>query len=123
MKRTRLNCSHRSFRARASVQLILLSAAGVIGPGIARATDISWNRAAGNSGNLGDGANWAGVVAPGSGDNGFINNGGVASSSSAYVGTISNLRLGAGQTDIGTLLMSAGGSLEVGGGFFGDLSI
>jgi hypothetical protein len=95
----------------------------LIGPGIARATDISWSRAAGNPGNLGDGANWVGGVAPGSSDNGFINNGGIASSSSPYVGTISNLRLGFGQTDSGTLVMSTGGALEVGGGFFGDLSI
>jgi hypothetical protein len=123
MKRTPLISSRGSFSRRTCVEAILLSAAGLIGPGIAHATDISWNRAAGNTGNLGDGANWVGAVAPGSGDVGFINNGGVASSSSPYVGTISNLRLGAGLTDTGTLVMSTGGSLEVGGGFVGDLSI
>ena len=55
MKRTPLISSRKSFNRRAPVQFILLSAAGLIGPGIAHATDISWNRAAGNSGNIGDG--------------------------------------------------------------------
>ncbi len=123
MKRTRLNCSCGRSNRRASVQLILLAAAGLVGPGVAHATDISWNRAAGNSGEIGDGTNWVGTVAPGSSDNGFINNGGVAASTSPYVGTISNLRLGASIGDSGTLLMSTGGVLEVGAGFNGDLSI
>ena len=95
MMRTRLNCSCGRSNRRASVQLILLAAVGLVGPGVAHATDISWNRAAGNSGEIGDGTNWVGAVAPGSSDNGFINNGGVAASTSPYVGTISNLRLGA----------------------------
>jgi hypothetical protein len=128
MKRSPPISSRKSFNRRApnrntTIRFILLSAAGLIGQGIAHATDISWNRAAGNTGNISDGTNWVGGVAPGSSDNGFINNGGIASSSSPYVGTISNLRLGFGQTDSGTLVMSPGGALEVGGGFVGDLSI
>src|SRR5437762_1746452 len=123
MKRTPLISSRGSSSRRTCVEAILLSAAGLIAPGIARATDISWNRAAGNQGDIGTGSNWVGAVAPGSGDVGFINNGGIASSSAPYAGTISNLRLGAGLTDTGTLMMSTGGSLEVGGGFVGDLSI
>src|SRR5438105_1685287 len=100
MKCTQLKSRRESSNRRITYQAILLAATGFACSSLARATDISWTRAAGNIGNLGDGSNWAGGSVPGAADTGFINNGGIASAS-AFTGTFTSLRLGTAASSSG----------------------
>jgi hypothetical protein len=112
----------------------------------ALAADITWVRAPANPGSFGDGSNWAGGVVPGPGDNGFINNGGIATAAAAVNATFNDLRIGFTPAGSGSLSITGGtinaqgnaafgsnttgtgtfnissGALNVGNGTVGDLS-
>src|SRR4051794_1385511 len=92
MKRTSLR-SGRESHNRHSSKLVLLAAAGLACSSVATASNITWNRAAGNQGNFSDGVNWAGGTMPGSADTGFLDNGGIAGVATV-IGPVTSLRLG-----------------------------
>ncbi len=136
----------RTRRINRAVCLAALATAGAFASNRALASDFSWSRAAGNPGNFGDGTNWLGGVAPGTIDNGFINNGGIATVATGFTGTVTDVRIGnnpagsGGYSQTGGTLNSAnfavggdatgtgtfniiGGALNIGSGNVGDFSI
>src|SRR3954454_1449487 len=137
----------RAVRLNPMVSSAALAAAGMFAGSHALAADIDGVRAPGNPGSFGDGANWAGGVVPGTGDNGYINNGGIATAAAAVNATFNDLRIGFNPASSGSLSISGGtinaqgnaafgsnttgtgtfnissGALNVGGGTVGDFSI
>lgn len=85
------------------------AAAGLFAANLANAADISWVGAPATPLNFGMGANWAGGVVPDAPDNGFINNGGIATVSTGFTRTMTNLRFGSDAGTTGGLVMTGGG--------------
>ena len=81
-----------------------LCVVGVAAPAVA--ADIEWTGAPGTPLSFTDPANWAGNQVPGGADNALINNGGVATLSTAA--GVSNLRLGVTAGTSGTMQQSSG---------------
>jgi hypothetical protein len=137
----------RALRINRAVFGAALTAAGMLACEHALAADINWVRAPGNPGSFGDGVNWAGGMVPGPGDNGYINNGGIATAAASVTATINDLRVGFDPASSGSLTLTGGtinangnmafgsnmtgagtlnissGALNIGSGVVGDLSI